>query len=105
MNRLEEQSEEGDAQIRAGDYFVVCGELNTWVVSTEMARHIEACLDRVPPPKWVTFVELSGARIRVRTREIECIAQSTAEQRAAERAFNRKLRQEHKADRSWDEDE
>jgi hypothetical protein len=50
-------------------------------------------------------VDLTGARIRLRTRLIEFIGQSTADQRASERAFHRTLNQERKADRSWDDDD
>ena len=105
MNRLQEQSQEGAAKPEAGDYFVVCTDCCTWQVSTEMARFIEACLDAESCPKWVKFVDLTGARVRLRTRLIESIGQSTADQRASERAFHRTLNQERKADRSWDDDD
>jgi hypothetical protein len=68
------------------DFFVVSGDRSTWSVSTTMARHIEACLDARPRPRWITFVDLSGARVRVRARHIDSLTRSTAEQRAVERA-------------------
>ena len=105
MKRLQEQSDEGAAQPAGGDYFVVSGDCDTWYVSTEMARLIEACLDAEPAPRWVRFVDLTGARIRLRSRLIESISQSTADQRASERAFHRTLNRERKADRSWDDDD
>jgi hypothetical protein len=106
MKRLQEQSDDGAARpVGGGDYFVVSGDCCTWYVSTEMARFIEACLDVVPPPRWVKFVDLTGARIRLRARLIDSISQCTAEQRASERAFHRGLNQERKADRSWDDDD
>jgi hypothetical protein len=105
MNRVQEPHDDGTARPQAGDYFLVCGEWCTWYVSTAMARFIERCLDARPRPKWVKFVDLTGARVRVRARQIEYICQCTAEQRATERAFFRSLTQERKADRSWDEDD
>jgi hypothetical protein len=105
MKRLQEQSEEGEAKPAAGDYFVVSSEFGTWYVSTEMARFIEACLEVEPPLRWVKFVDLTGARIRLRARLIESVSQSSAEQRACDRAFHRSLGRERKADRSWEDDD
>ena len=101
----QEQLEDGAAKPTAGDYFVVSGDRCTWCVSTEMARLIEAHLDAEPPARWVRFVDLTGARIRLRTRLIESITQSAADQRASRRAFHRMLDRERKADRSWDDDD
>jgi hypothetical protein len=36
-----------------------------WYVSTVMTRAIEECLDAEPQPRWVTFVDLTGARARM----------------------------------------
>jgi hypothetical protein len=69
-----------------------------------MARFIEACLEADPAPRWVKFVDLTGARIRLRARLIDSISQSTAEQRASERALQRRLRREWRADRSYGDD-
>jgi hypothetical protein len=105
MNRLQELPEDGAARPAADGYFVVSGDCCTWYVSTTMARFIEQCLDARPRPKWVKFVDLTGARVRLRARQIEYVCQCTADQRAAERAFFRSLKRELKADRSWDEDD
>ncbi len=105
MNRLQQQSEPEERRTGPGDYFVVSAEGGIWYVSTQMARFIGAALDATPPVRWVKFVDLTGARVCVRVREIGCVYQSTADQREAERAFGRALRQERKGDRSWDEDE
>lgn len=104
MNGLREESEPEAVRPTAGDYFVVSGENCSWWVSTEMARHIEAMLDALPRVEWVTFVDLSGSRVRLSVRQIEFIGQSTADQRAHDREFSRMLSRERKADRSWDED-
>jgi hypothetical protein len=105
MNRLEQRQGGESAEPLAGDYFLVVGENFTWYVSTEMARFIEACLDCKSRPRWIRFVDLAGSRVRVRARQIEYICQCTSEQRAAERAFFRALKQEPKVDRSWGEDD
>jgi hypothetical protein len=102
MQRMEEQFQEGADRPRAADHFVVVADDCAWLVSTEMARFIEACLEAEPPPRWVKFVDLTGSRVRVRARLIDAIHQSTADQRAAERAFHRALERERKADRSYE---
>jgi hypothetical protein len=56
-------------------------------------------------PAWVTFVDLTGARVRVRTRLIECLFHCTADQRALARAFRKARRAENKTEPDWDEEE
>ena len=102
--RLEDGEEEQPIAGVLGDYFVVVTQQWNWQVSTVMAKHLEACLDAEPRSSWIKFVDLAGSRIRVRADTIVTIVQSTAEQRAADRALSRLARQEQKADRSWEED-
>ena len=87
------------------DYFLVVTTSECWYVSRDMAQAIEASLSESPVPEWVMFVDLTGARVRVRARRIECIYQCTAEQRALARAFDRARRAERKAEKDWEEDE
>jgi hypothetical protein len=87
------------------DYFLVAARFELWYVSREMAQAIEASLSETPAPRWVMFVDLTGARIRVRARLIEYIYQCTAEQRSLARAFYRARKAERKAETDWDEDE
>ncbi len=105
MKRLREEEQDEPAKQVAGDYFVVSARSCSWVVSTEMARFIEACLDKRLGIKWLKFVDLHGSRVRLASRYVEYIHQSTTEARAADRRFQRELRQEQKQDRNWDEDE
>jgi hypothetical protein len=84
----------------AAEYFVVIGEYSSWYVSTPMARLIEECLDA--GAEWVKFVDLTGARIRLRTRMINYITQHSADQRAMERDFNRRIR-ENDGGENWDD--
>lgn len=79
------------------DHFEVETRGPSWLVSTAMARHIEAQLDATPPVDWITFVDLSGARIRVRARAIWSISQSTEAQRADSHARWKRLRDEQRA--------
>lgn len=104
MNQVEEQFEPEAIRPSAGDYFVVGGNDCSWHVSTEMARFIEECLDAEPRPVWIRFVDLTGARIRVRSRMIDWVWQSTVAQRELDRMHWRKLRREDRKDRDWDDD-
>lgn len=91
--------------MRLDDFFVVSTDGDTWCVSTEMARHIDACLDATPVPQWIMFVDVTGARVRVRSGAIESLTQRTVEQRALSRAFERLAHDERRADGLVKEDE
>ena len=87
------------------DYFLVVSHDEAWPVSREMAMAVEATLREVPTPEWVTFVDVTGARLRMRTRLIDYVRQSTAEQRALYRAFWRAREAERDADPECEIDE
>lgn len=87
------------------DYFRVVAHYEEWYVSLEMARAIESALNEAPTPEWIMFVDLTGARVRVRSRLIEYIHQCTADQRTLSRAFYRALRAERKADPDCEEED
>ena len=86
-------------------YFEVSTKETNWWVSATMARFIESRLDARRPPVWVTFVEITGARVRVRCSEILSLSESSPDQRAASRAVWRNLKRERKADRDYDVDD
>ncbi|MGE5926620.1 MAG: hypothetical protein ACM357_04655 [Gemmatimonadota bacterium] len=90
--------QERNRDIPYDDWFVVYTGDCSWLVSTEMARHLERALDARRPPRWVTFVDLAGARVRILSGAIYCIEQSTAHQREAWRQFQKARRAE---DRGW----
>ena len=71
----------------APEFWVVETAASSWVVSGVMARHVERELDARPRVTWVTFVDVSGARVRVRSAGIHAVSQSTAEIRAWRRRF------------------
>jgi hypothetical protein len=81
-----------------GDFFVVSTEWDTWCVSTEMARHLDACLDTDPLPHWITFVDVTGARVRLRADSVASLTQRSVEQRALGRRFERLAREERRMD-------
>ena len=68
------------------EFWVVESATSSWVVSAVMARHVEQALDRWTT-RWVTFVDVSGSRVRVRTSAIDAVGQSTPEVRALRRLF------------------
>ena len=97
------QEEPSDPQVPA-DYFIVGTNLLEWYVSKEMAASINECLDRDPQPRWVTFVDLTGACVRIRGRQIQYVCQCTVDQRSLARAMRRAMSKEDRAERDWDED-
>ena len=76
------------------NYFLVCAECGHWSVSAAMARAIEQQLNRWLVPRWVTFVDVTGARIRIRTRDVRSVSQCYVEHRSAERTLRRLLDEE-----------
>ena len=99
-NSPREDGAESPREPFAAEYFCVIGEYSTWYVSTPMAKFIEECIDT--GAEWVKFVDLTGARIRLRTRMINYITQDSVDQRAMERDFNRRLRRENENEEDWD---
>ena len=89
--REREQDEERPQQDRLESFFphyhLVVMRQCSHMVSTVMARHIERELDRWPRPRWIRFVDITGARFRVRADAIEGLEQSTPESRELLRRF------------------
>ncbi len=96
----ESQEREDRAEVPApADYFAVNATgRRMWPVSTRMATHILRELDRWFPPRWIRFVDLSGAAIQVRPREIVDVTQCSADQRAQRREFWRAIDREEDAE-------
>jgi hypothetical protein len=87
-----------------GEYFIVAGEFGRVFVAREVARRLQSLLNQLFVPTWIEFRDRTGSRIRVRSRHVDVIVESTPEQRAADRAFTRARKDEEKADRNWDAD-
>jgi hypothetical protein len=106
MNRLEQLFEEPAGESPGGDYFVVSGEFGFFFVDAGTAARVERELDRRKRPRWLVVTDLTGSRVRVRTRDVRSVCESTAAQRARDRALHRARRLEEKADRRpWEEED
>lgn len=107
MNRIKELLEEpGERPLPAGDYWIVYGDGIYVYVTAETAVRVARSLERWWTPRWITFVDLTGSRIRVRTSTLQGVLECTALQRAATREFERAQRLEQKADRRpWEDDD
>lgn len=106
MNRLKQYLDDEEPQMPEGDYWVVETRTAYWIVSADTARDIERVLARLWRPRWLVFRDLTGGRRRLLTSVIECLYESTTQQRAARRAFDRERRREEKADRRpWEDDD
>ena len=98
----EEAPEEEEAY---GDFFVIAWTFGCAEVTSETAHRVERLLDRNAVPSWVVFNDRSGSRFRVRSELVRCIYESTAEQRAADRRYERARKREERADKSWEDDD
>ena len=107
MNRLKERQESPDEEeSQDGDFWVVYGDTGIFYVSPETASRVGRTLERWLIPRWVTFVDITGARVRIRGREVRSIYESTELQRTRDRSFHRARRLEEKADRRpWEEED
>jgi hypothetical protein len=84
----------GETVLLHQDHHIVATTQFNYIVSTVMARHIERELDRKPRRQWVKFVDVSGARVRIRTSVIEGIEQSSLESRELWRRWREQRRKE-----------
>ncbi len=104
-NRIQHLFDERAESPRDIEYFVVAGEFGQVFVSRETARRLRTIVSRIVPPRWIDIRSLFGTTLRVRTRTILTIAESTVGQRAAARQFWRELDAEETNDRRpWDPD-
>ena len=79
---------------RGPEYYVVCTE-EAWLrVSPQTARILSRMLRKRLQPRWVRVIDISGAEILLRPRDIKVISESTPEQREYQRRLTKKLEQE-----------
>jgi hypothetical protein len=69
----QKQGHAGREQPRAGDYFVLDTRGDWFYVDAATAARISRAMDRRWLQRWVKFVDLTGARIWLRTSVIEAI--------------------------------
>jgi len=106
MNRLKDYFGDPPEPEPQNDYFEIETHCETFAVSRETAIDVERRLDQLPPPRWIVFHDLAGARQRVLAAQIYRISECTAAQRAADREFRRLRRMEEKKDRRpWEDDD
>lgn len=82
------------------DWFLVVTPGMCYTVSLVMAREVERAISGWPRPRWVTFVDIVGARMRLRTSTIVAIEQCTTESRSLWRRF-RADREAEEAEGTW----
>jgi hypothetical protein len=105
MNRIACYFDESTDTPPYGDFVVVFGDFGRFGVSHEVARQIVAALDQWFVPTWIEFSDRVGSLVRVRSREIRALVESTATQRAADRRLERARNEEENEDRRpWDND-
>ena len=106
MNRLKDFFHDPREPESQDDFYEVEKRYRSFAVTRQTAAAIERALDQDPPPRWVVFRDLTGSRHRVLAEQISRISESTASQRAADRAFDRARRLEDKQDRRpWEDDD
>ena len=89
-----------------GDFHVVSGAFGAVSVTADTARAIEQALDRRRPPRWLVFQDRSGSQIRVRTRDVRAVCESTTAQRSYDRRMERAREREDRAERrTWNDDD
>ena len=82
-----------------GDYWMVRGEFGGYAVRPAVAAAIERELDRRWPRRWISFTDIAGSRVRVRSAQIRTLVEATAAQRATDRELDRARTAEEEADR------
>ena len=81
------------------DYWYVETPWNCYTVSLAMARELQRQLTRWPRPAWVSIVDLSGARVLLRSKMIMSLQQSSPESREMWRTFRKERDLESPEDR------
>jgi hypothetical protein len=76
------------------DHHIVATSAFDYIVSTLMAKHIEQELDRWPRPRWITFVDVCGSRVKIRASLIQGLQQSSLETRELGRKWREQRRKE-----------
>jgi hypothetical protein len=72
---------------RYTEYFVLESYAGDWMISRRMVEFVESELDRWPRRRWICFVDLLGARVRLRAELIKALRQSSPAIRGEWRRF------------------
>ncbi len=76
------------------EYFVLESYAGDWMISRRMVEFVETELDRWPRRRWICFVDLVGARVRLRAELIKALRQSSPAIRGEWRRFKDERQQE-----------
>ncbi len=105
MNRIQHLFDEQAECPSAGEFFVVAGEFGRVLVTREVALRLRASFKRFLVPTWLEFQDHVGSFVRVRSRHVMVIVESTPAQRAADRRLEQARSAEENSDRRpWDND-
>ena len=102
MSNEQEANDSGKGADRGQpEYVMVHGEFGYYRVSRQTAAWIVAQLDRRFRPRWITFEDLFNALVRVRTKDVECLYDSSPSIRARRRVFDRAMDREEDENPDW----
>jgi hypothetical protein len=101
MNRIQRLFDQPSECPPCGEFFVVAGEFGRVLVTREVAMALRASFQRLLVPTWLEFRDHVGSFIRVRSRWVTLIVESTPAQRAADRAFEKARSEEDDDNRTW----
>lgn len=104
MNRIERYFQKSPNFEHYGDFVAIVGKFGWVAVDHEVAQTIRTMLDQRRVPDWIEFNSRVGSLIRIRPADIQCMSESTLEQRAATRKLRRARNEEEKSDGVWDDD-
>ncbi len=79
---------------RYTEYFVLESGAGDWSISRNMAAFVETELDRWPRPRWIRFIDVTGASVRLRVDLIRALRQSSPAIRGEWRRFKAERQQE-----------
>jgi hypothetical protein len=106
INRLKDFLGEPEERKPEEDYWEIETTAGWFYVSRETARALVARLDRLCRARWLTFRDIFGSEVWVRSNSVTRVSECTDTQRAAGRAFRRERRREEKSDRRpWEDDD
>ncbi|SRR5579863_1072771 len=106
MNRIRELTNKpDDEEAPYGDVYLIMTRFDLYRVAPEVARYIERRIDQPRQPPWLVFRDRNGARVRIRTKDVRSVRESTDKTRTRGRRLGRALRREEKGDRSWEDED
>ncbi|MFN8583190.1 MAG: hypothetical protein U0163_19710 [Gemmatimonadaceae bacterium] len=97
-NETESSRRKRDASV---EFVIVYGECGYYRVSRRTAARIAAQLDKRLRPRWITFEDICNALVRVRTRDVQGLYDSSPAIRDRARRMARALEKEENDSKDW----